>query len=267
MKRKTVSFILVEYHSIEEIQFFFNSLDVCVNVDIEVIISSNSQYSQSEQIRLSKTFDNAMWIFNPKNGGFAYAMNRGLEIANGDFLIIANPDVRIISGFDEIISFFNNNEQIGAIAPKIINVEGILQDSFRNYISIGNFISRFFKRIITGKQVVLDKSYFLDKIQTVDWLIGAFIMIRKEVYLQVGGLDENYFLYCEDMDWCTSIRAKGYEIVYYPEAVINYEGTRSARKSFKYQRIFLKSLFRYWRKFGFINQYKRKNINFENSSK
>ena len=76
-------------------------------------------------------------------------------------------------------------------------------------------------------------------------------MISKKAYEAVCGMDEKYFLYCEDMDLCKKIHDKGYKVIYYPDAVVVYEGTRSARKSLKYACIFLSSLLHYWSKFGF----------------
>ncbi len=80
-----------------------------------------------------------------------------------------------------------------------------------------------------------------NKIQTVDWIIGAFIMVSRKAYEATGGLDDNFFMYTEDLDWCTRIRQQGFEIVYYPFTRITYKGTRRARNSFKYARIFIES--------------------------
>ena len=82
-------------------------------------------------------------------------------------------------------------------------------------------------------------------------LFRSFMMMPRQAYEVVKGLDEYYFLYCEDMDFCKRIQLEGFSVVYYPESEIEYEGTRSARRSLKYACIFFKSLLRYWTKFGF----------------
>ena len=88
-------------------------------------------------------------------------------------------------------------------------------------------------------------------------------MVSKKAYELTQGMSEDYFMYAEDLDWCTRIRKKGLEIVYYPNAIIEYKGTRSARKSKKYAKIFLKSHITYWKKFGFLFGYpKRKHLSF-----
>ena len=84
-----------------------------------------------------------------------------------------------------------------------------------------------------------------------DWVIGAFMMCRRDFYEKIGGLSEDYFMYCEDMDWCKRAHQAGYEVVYFPGTVIQYKGTRAARRSWKYAKIHIKSLLTYWRKYGF----------------
>lgn len=83
-----------------------------------------------------------------------------------------------------------------------------------------------------------------------DWVIGAFMMCRRDFYEKVGGLSDDYFMYCEDMDWCKRAQLAGYSVVYFPETIIQYKGTRAARKSWKYAKIHLHSLLTYWRKYG-----------------
>ena len=149
-------------------------------------------------------------------------MNQGLKVASGDVLVIMNPDVKLGKGVDRMYAYLMQNDSIGVIAPQIKNVQGVIQDSFRRFITPMNFVCRHLHRMLG--------------------------MERVEIAL--GGLDAHYFLYCEDMDLCKRMHLAGYSVVYFPEAEIEYEGTRSARYSLKYACIFLKSLLRYWKKFG-----------------
>lgn len=110
-----------------------------------------------------------------------------------------------------------------------------------------NFIKRHLSRIFKSTNQI----GIIEVISQVDWVIGAFMMMPRQAYEVVKGLDEYYFLYCEDMDFCKRIQLEGFSVVYYPESEIEYEGTRSARRSLKYACIFFKSLLRYWTKFGF----------------
>lgn len=256
-----ISFVVIEYFSIEEIDKCIESIVSTVRgIPYEIIISSNSQYPISKQQEIAEK-DNVRWIFNSRNGGFAYGMNRGLYEAKGKYRIIMNPDVKLIRGLSSMIEFMNSNPEVGAIAPKIISEEGEIQDSCRPYVSVQSYLYRAFRRVLGHQTAVLSNDIDYNLIQTVDWVIGAFIMVRDTIAIDTTGLDENYFMYAEDLDWCTRIRKAGYEVVYYPKAIVEYKGSRSARKSFKYAKIFFKSHFHYWRKFGFFYGYpKKKNI-------
>lgn len=248
----SISVVVVEYHSLDEIRRCIKAFKDAVP-GIEIIVSSNSQYNEEEQRRLIEEIPDCKWCFNEKNGGFAYAMNEGLKVAVGNYLIISNPDCVVNHGIENMAEFLSSHPEIGAIAPRIIDEYGNLQDSCREYITLPRFISRQIQRIFKKEEVVLDKGFNYNKTQTVDWVIGAFIMIPRYVYEITNGLSSDYFMYAEDMDWCTRIRKAGYETVYFPEAEIIYKGSRKARQSTKYASIFIKSLMTYWKKFGFFS--------------
>lgn len=261
-----ISFIIIEYHSLKDIKDCILSIkNECQDIHYEIIISSNSCYAEEKQYDLVLNIPEVRWCFNKKNGGFAYAMNQGLKIAHGKYMAIVNPDVRMDNGLNDMIQFMQSHPFVGAIAPRIVNQEGVIQDSARSYVCLQGYVWRCIKRILGHKSAILDASIDYSKVQTVDWVIGAFIMVRREVYEKTLGMDEYYFMYAEDLDWCTRIRSVGYEIVYYPLARVIYEGSRSARHSLKYAKIFFKSHIYYWRKFGFTGGYpKRKRMYFNN---
>lgn len=258
-----ISIVIVEYNSLYELQKCTESLQKGFSYEVELIASSNSCYSIEKQIEAQKLFPQFKWSFNEKNGGFAYAMNQGLKLATGDYLIIANPDCIFKEKLDSMVDFLASHPDVGAIAPKIVDENGLLQDSCRNYLSMQSFVSRQIKRILLKKEILLDTSRDYSKIQTVDWVIGAFIMVSREVYERTHGLSNDYFMYVEDEDWCTRIRKSGYEVVYYPKVKIQYKGTRSARSNKSSASVFYHSLLTYWSKYGFFFGYpKRKKIFF-----
>lgn len=246
-----LSIIIIEYHSLDEINGISKTLRSCSDEDFELIISSNSQYSEVEQEIIKKKYPFATWSFNEKNGGFAYGMNEGLKVAKGDILSVVNPDVKILSSLSPMMSYLSSHPKVGLIGPKIIDNEGVIQDSFRHFVSPWGFLLRQIGWMKDkGKLQVQD---FKEPING-DWVIGAFMMCRRDFYEKVGGLSDDYFMYCEDMDWCKRAHLAGYEVVYFPETVIEYKGTRSARKSWKYAKIHIHSLLTYWRKYGIMGK-------------
>lgn len=246
-----LSVVVVEYHSLDEVLCCIKALKRSIPL-IEIIVSSNSQYTIEQQQQIISIIPGCKWCFNEKNGGFAYAMNEGLKMATGDYLIISNPDCLVQSGITEMADFLVKHPEVGAIAPQLVDEDGNVQDSCREYITPFNFIVRQIRRIFRKEDSIRDKNIDYNKVQTVDWVIGAFIMVTRAVYEKTHGLSSDYFMYVEDMDWCTRIRRCGYEIVYYPKSQVVYKGSRKARSSFKYAVIFFKSLMIYWRKFGFF---------------
>ena len=258
-----LSIIIVEYRSLDEIENCIKSIRNNVGVLHEIIVSSNSEYSSEEKERILSIYSDAVWIFNSRNGGFAYAMNEGLKIAKGNYMAIMNSDCTINSSLSEMVAFMNKHPFVGAIAPKMLDNDGNVQDTARKYVSLPRYIMRQIVRLLKHKTCILEKMDY-NKVQTVDWLIGAFIMVSRAALKRTNGLDESFFMYAEDLDWCTRIRQNSFEIVYYPRIIIIYKGSRRARNSYKYAKIFIRSHLLFWKKYGFFLGYpKRKQIVFE----
>jgi GT2 family glycosyltransferase len=203
-------------------------------------------------------FPDIKWIFNSANGGFAKGMNAGLKNCIGDVVVVMNPDVRITTkNISLVLDYILDNRDVGVIGPRIIDKNGSIQDSCRPFMSPLKFLSRIPRRIIGGKDVLLEKQFEYRKIQSVDWVIGAFMMIRREVLEKIGGLDEGYFLYVEDMDWCMRFWKSGYKVIYYPDLEIQYKGDRKSTSAITEKKFFnrymyyhFKSYLRFLVKFG-----------------
>ena len=247
-----ISFVILEYLSVEEIKTATDSIkESGLSQAYEIIVASNSCYNSSKKLELMELLPGVRWVFNPVNGGFAYGMNRGLELARGKYLIIMNSDVRLLSGIRGMIDYAESRANIGAIGPQTINSKGEIQDSFRSFVTPFSLARRNLLRIFAGIHGPGRKG-LSSEIHVTDWLAGSFIMVSRTAYSQVGALDERYFLYAEDMDWCYRFKQAGFEVVYYPMMKIAFEGTRRARRISKYTLYFLRSHFLFWKKYGFL---------------
>ena len=246
----------------DEINACISALQTFLTMPYEILISSNSCYSKDEQRDIKKNAPlNVKWIFNAKTGGFAYAMNKGLKVARGEYSVIMNSDCLLTSPIDELLTFMDKHPDVGAVAPQMKDAEGIIQDTARPYVSLPRFFVRQMQRILFHKVCVMNPSMDYSRVQTVDWVIGAFVIVSRKAYEATHGLDDTFFMYAEDLDWCTRIRQKGLEVVYYPKIVITYKGTRRARKNAGYAKIFMKSHVAFWKKFGYFYGYpKRRKI-------
>ncbi len=248
-----VSIVVIEFNSLDDIKKCVDTVKKnSTDIEYEIIVSSNSCYPIKKQEEIVKDMPDVRWSFNEKNGGFGYGMNQGLKMARGEYLVIMNPDVEIRSSLSVLTDFLSKHKEVGAIAPQIVGHDGEIQDSCREFVTPRRFIMRQVRRLFTKEVSVRAKRFDYSKTQTVDCVIGAFIMVTRDVYKKVGGLDDNYFMYAEDIDWCTRIWQNGYQVVYCPMAKVEYEGSRNARTKSKYAKIFMESHIKYWKKFGFV---------------
>ncbi len=269
-----VSFVLLEYNSLEDIAPCIASIrEKTQGIAHEVIVSSNSNYPAEKQSLIAGDDPSVKWVFNTGNLGFAGGMNSGIRNTSrsSGFIVIMNQDVRIVSNkFGEVLNYFRSHPETGIIGTRIINKEGELQDTFRKFITPHSLVQRQLKRIYHNQQVVFEYEDHSSAIP-VDWVCGGFMVIARDVIDSVGLLDENYFLYVEDMDWCYRVKLSGKEVVYYPMFTVEYQGDRKSIKFLltqklptKYFTYHLRSYFYFLRKnrlFSRKNLYRKLNRN------
>lgn len=235
-----ISFIIIEFNCIDEILDCISNIRCkCAGLNYEVIISSNSDYSfaTKEQLRAEKS--EVTWIFNKQNLGFAKGMNRGISQANGNIFIIMNPDVRLVNSvLVDAYEYLLIHKNVGMLGPKFMDKNGETQDYCRPFITPKNLISRTIKRMILKKDSLLLPHFDYDSVQEVDWIIGAFMIIKREAIEKTGAFDEKYFMYVEDTDLCRRLWESGYKVVYYPKMIVFFKGDMKST-SFLWKRNFL----------------------------
>lgn len=254
-----LSFIILEYGCPQEIAHCVAKFrEHAAETSYEIIVTSNSRYSQAIKRRLIQEYSGIHWLFNERNGGYAYAMNRGIEAAKGEVIVLLNADACLKSDIQPALGYLSENPKVALLGPKIVDSAGDLQDSARPFLTPGTALRRVIKKVFSGNNVSLEKGFAYDKSQPVDWVIGALLMVKRSAIEKVGLLDEGYFLYVEDMDWCRRFWEKGFEVHYFPELLVEYAGTRSSSgflsgkgRPGRHALIHLKSYMRYLRKYGF----------------
>lgn len=206
----------------------------------EVIVVDNASRDGSvEAIRAE--YPEVVLIANQENTGFAKANNQGMAIAQGRYVLLLNSDTVVQPDtFQIMVSYMDEHPELGASGCKVILPDGSLDKACRRgfptpsasfYYAFG--FSKLFPNHPRFNQYQLG---FLDPNETypVDCLIGAFMLVRKETIRQVGGLDETFFMYGEDVDWCYRIKQVGWGIHYHPATyIVHYKGASSRRKPFK----------------------------------
>lgn len=190
------SFVILEYNCLQEIAPCLADIrEHAAETSCEIVVTSNSLYSEEIRNRLIQEYPGVHWLFNERNGGYAYAMNRGIEAAEGDVIVLLNADARVKDGVGPALGYMNSDPNVGLVGPKIVDGYGNLQDSARPFLTPGTAFRRVMKKVSSGKNVSLEKGFAYDKAQPVDWVIGAFMMVKRNAIEKVGLLDEGYFLY------------------------------------------------------------------------
>lgn len=202
----------------------------------EVIVIDNDS-SDSSVESIARDYPQATLIANDDNIGFARGNNQGMEIATGRYVLLLNSDTIVQEDtLQTMIYFMDENPTVGASGCKVILPDGSLDKACRRgfptpsasfYYAFG--IARLFPDHPKFNQYQLGH---LDENEEypVDCLIGAFMMVRQETIDQVGGLDETFFMYGEDVDWCYRIKQAGWGIHYYPRTTIIHLKGGSARR-------------------------------------
>lgn len=230
MNKPIVSIIIVNYNTGSILEKCIRSIFQFEKNDFfEIIIVDQNSNDNSKEVilNLAKEFKNIKYLFNKNNSGFAKGVNKGYEIAKGDYLIILNPDIILIKpviveliSLLKVISLFNR-KGIGAISPLLKGVDGNIQyEYYQKYPSILQFIffhsllSKLFHKLksIKGKYHY-DENLFKNKTGLVKTkqLPCAFLLLPSKIFREIGKMNENYFLFFEDMDLSYRINKK-YEL-------------------------------------------------------
>ena len=219
----------------------------------EIIVVDNASSDGSVEI-VRTEFAEARLIVNTTNRGYTGGNNDGIAAATGRYVMILNPDTRVLDdALAALVSYADVHPDVGVVGPQLLNPDGSVQSSRRRFPTLmtGLFESTWLEPL--APRDVLRRYYVLDQpddaIQEVDWLFGACFLVRREVIQQVGALDEDFFMYSEEMDWCRRIRQAGWKVVYLPEAqVIHYGGKSSDQVAAQRHIYFQTSKVRYFRK-------------------
>lgn len=185
----------------------------------EVIVVDNHSGDAIESM-IAANFPNVKFIASERNGGYAYGNNLGLARAQGNFIVLLNPDIMLVPGFiDTLCDAIEHEPHIGIAGPKILNPDGSIQFSCVRFpdMWLPLFRRTIFSRTKKGRAWL--KRYFMmtwphDEPRDVDWLFGACLIIRRAAYEAVGPLDERFFLYLEDTDWCRRFWEAGWRVRY-----------------------------------------------------
>lgn len=246
-----ISVIIVNYN----VKYF---VEVCVHsvlraangIDAEIIIvDNNSKDGSCEMVR--EKFPSVKLIENKENTGFSKANNQGVAIAKGEYILFLNPDTVMPEDFlVKTLAYMDTHPEAGAIGPRLIDGKGqFAPDSKKSYPSLSVALFK-----TTGINKLFSKSPYFNKyyavhvgereLAEVDVLSGCCMLVRTKAMVEAGGaFDEDYFMYCEDVDLSYRIKKAGYKNIYFPEVdLIHYKGESTRKMTLSYVRIFNEAL-------------------------
>ncbi|WP_341216085.1 glycosyltransferase family 2 protein [uncultured Wocania sp.] len=232
-----LSIVILNYNVRYFLELCLKSVQAAVlNIDAEIIVIDNN--SEDDSCNMVKTlFPNVKLIENKENSGFSKGNNIGVSSAKGEYICILNPDTVVAEDtFTKLLSFAQNKEKLGIIGCKLINGAGkFLPESKRNIPYIG---------VAFKKSIGNSKDYYANHLnenesEKVDVLVGAFMFMKRVVYNKVGGFDEDYFMYGEDIDLSYKMLKAGYNNYYYGNTtIIHFKGESTLRDKYYARRFY-----------------------------
>jgi N-acetylglucosaminyl-diphospho-decaprenol L-rhamnosyltransferase len=228
---------------------------------VEVIVVDNASTDGSAAM-VAAEFPWVRLVANSENRGFTGGNNQGLHLSQGCYVLFLNPDTEIVGdALSAMVSFMDVHPEIGALGPQLRYADGRLQSSRRRFPTFGMalFESTPLAWHWPPAANPWARRYHMADVplpipgegaQAVDWVVGAALLARRTALDQVGGFDEGYFMYSEELDWCRRAASMGWRIVYFPAAqVIHHEGKSSEQVIAARHIRFQTSKIRYFRKF------------------
>lgn len=248
-----LSIIIVNHNTKELLADCLRSIyDMTDDIDYEVIVVDNHS-DDGSPVMVQEKFVDTKLIANSQNIGFARANNLGYRHSRGEHLLFLNSDTLVSdNALFSMVRYLSRHQEVGVLGPKILSPQRQPTRSFQRFLNIYVLFlgAKFLIPIIDVKKYQLN--YPCDdfsSVRPVDWVSGACIAIRKEIFEKVGRWDEAYFFYYEDMDLCYQVHKQGYQTVYYPETeIIHLFGQSKAKANIDLGRIRQDSMKYYFKK-------------------
>lgn len=239
---KKLSIIIVNYNVTQLLRNCLISIEKYSDgVDYEVIVIDNKS-TDSSWSDLIPEFPKVHFMASEENGGFAKANNEAIKTAIGEYVLILNPDTEL-EGFylNEILDFADSKTNFGCLGVRMHDANGdFLPESKRSVPDMMNS----FEKLFTSFKKKNSKSYYRNDVDEygvaeVEVITGAFFLVKKEVYEKIGGLDESYFMYGEDIDICYTLLNNGYQNYYYGKAsILHHKGESTVKDEVYLERFY-----------------------------
>lgn len=253
MTRADLAVVIVNYNGGEHLLTCLASVFASAgDATLEVVVVDNASHDGSAAVARER-FPDITLVDNPDNRGFSAAVNQGIRWSRAPFVFVFNPDAEIATGtLGALVKLLRDRPGVGLIGPLVRNSDGSLYPTGRRFPSIGEAVGHAFLGPFAPDNR-FTRSYTMagwDRTteREVDWVSGSCMLVRRAALDRVGLLDEGFFLYGEELDLCTRLKAAGYSVLFTPEVEVVHEGGVSTGRSRRMNLIHSGSIYRYYRK-------------------
>jgi N-acetylglucosaminyl-diphospho-decaprenol L-rhamnosyltransferase len=240
--------VVVSYNSRDTLRPCVAPLAAMPGVDVIVVDNDSTDDSLGSIADLP-----AKLISSGRNGGFGFGCNTGAAAGDAPFVLFLNPDARLSQAdLERLAGVLDEEPRVGLVGPRVLEDDGSRVPSMRRFQRVGStwaqalFLHRVLRRARWANEIVRDPAVY-ERVAYPEWLSGACVLVRRQAFEAIGGFDEGFFLYCEDMDLCARLRAAGHLIRFEPTATAHHAGGQSAPRSSLFS-VLVRSRMRYARR-------------------
>lgn len=232
-----VSVIIVNYNTVDELRNCIRSVKKYTKeIAYDLIVVDNNSDDHTEAM-LESEFPDVTSYFLQYNSGFSIGNNYAMGRSNSKYILLLNPDTALTeNSFLQMYEFLENNSAVGAVGPIFTNHHGNIGLTIHKFPNIKiHFIESLnIKPLIKRYSLTKEQNILIsmEKPFEVDWISGGSFMVRRSIYDDIGGFDEKFFLFGEDVDWCVRIKNSGWKIFCLPKIKIVHVGGVSTHKNY-----------------------------------
>lgn len=256
MEKPTLSIIILSYNTSELLLLCIQSIISQYKKQLEqkqfeiIVVDNNSTDTTISDIKKNDSHRFIRLIENKENTGFSKGCNIGAQRAKGKFLLFLNSDTQIKDdGFEKMVEFLRKNETVAIVGAKMKNEDGSSQPSAGKFYTLWNALL-----LLAGAERFGHLRFSPTHVTDADWVSGASLMIRKNIFDQLLGFDEKIFMYMEDMEFCYRVKKEGKRVVFFPDIDLLHVSHGSSNRGFAIIQIY-KGLLYFYKKHMPFYQY------------
>lgn len=232
-----LAIIIVSYNTADLLEKCLNSIQKHIHFSHEVCVVDNASTDESMPLVRDK-FPEVIRVPNSENRGFAAGINQGIRETTAPFIFWMNPDSEFLDDqFEALLHYMQENPQVAALGPKIVDPDGTIQLSCRAFPSYMNYLfgrhsimTKLFPKNPFSQKFLMSNTTH-DEVKNVDWVSGAAFLHRRELLHRIGCVDEGYFMYFEEVDYCQRIAKAGLKVVFHPGSALMHHIAGSSKKA------------------------------------